>query len=71
MDTKYYESIDGKGLMCEKCKCELVKTPVQLCYSNTEFPVELPSCPKCGFTYVPEELAVGRIRSVEKSLEDK
>ena len=35
------------------------------------FPVELPVCPQCGFVYVPEELALGKVLSVEKALEDK
>ena len=34
-------------------------------------PVELPLCPVCGFVYVPEELAVGKVLAVEKALEDK
>ena len=33
--------------------------------------VELPVCPGCGFVYVPEELAMGKVLSVEKALEDK
>ena len=35
------------------------------------FPVELPVCPVCGFVYVPEELALGKVASVERALEDK
>ena len=31
----------------------------------------LPVCPVCGFVYVPEELALGKVLSVEKALEDK
>ena len=33
--------------------------------------LELPLCPVCGFVYVPEELAVGKVLAVEKALEDK
>ena len=35
------------------------------------FPVELPVCPVCGFVYVPEELALGKVASVERALEVK
>ena len=28
-------------------------------------------CPKCGFVYVPEELALGKVLAVERALEDK
>ena len=35
------------------------------------FPVEMPVCPKCGFVYVPEELALGKVLAVERALEDK
>ena len=40
-------------------------------YLDNGFPVELPVCPVCGFVYVPEELALGKVLSVEKALEDK
>ena len=32
---------------------------------------ETPVCPVCGFVYVPEELALGKVLSVERALEDK
>jgi ribosomal protein S27AE len=38
---------------------------------GNSFPVELPACPRCGTVFMPEELALGRILSVEKELEDK
>lgn len=72
MAEKYYESIDPKGeLICKKCGITLAKSKVRLKYMNNAFPVELPMCPVCKFIYVPEELAVGKILKVEKSLEDK
>jgi hypothetical protein len=68
----YYESIDPAGdLFCEKCKVSLVKKEARFNYLGNAFPVELPVCPKCGFIYVPEELATGKILRVERSLEDK
>jgi hypothetical protein len=74
---------DGKGkpydtgltwtgeILCAKCGVPLKLHPVTLGYMTSTFPVELPACPKCGFIYIPEELAVGRILHVERSLEDK
>jgi hypothetical protein len=72
MEQRYYESIDPKGeLICQKCGIPLVKGKVQLSYLGNAFPVELPMCPECHFVYVPEELALGKILKVERSLEDK
>ena len=70
--SEYYESIDPSGdLVCEKCHLHLEKREVRLEYLGNAFPVELPVCPECHFTYIPEELAIGKILRVEKSLEDK
>jgi hypothetical protein len=59
------------GIVCASCGVPLKLHPVTLGYMNSTFPVELPACPKCGFIYIPEELATGRMLHVEKSLEDK
>ena len=57
MAEKTYYTMEPAGkLKCSKCNA---------------FPVELPVCPKCGFIYVPEELALGKVLTVERSLEDK
>lgn len=72
MSEKVYYSIDPGGkLSCKKCNVKLEKRLARFNYLKAGFPVELPVCPCCGFVYVPEDLAVGRILSVEKSLEDK
>jgi len=44
---------------------------VEASYLGQSFPVELPRCPSCGFVYVSEELALGRMLKVEQALEDK
>ena len=62
---------DYTDLVCSKCNVNLVIGPVSLEYLGNGFPVELPVCPVCGFVYVPEELALGKVLSVEKALEDK
>ena len=71
-ETKSYYTIDPEGsLKCRKCGVSLVKANAVFGYLDNAFPVELPVCPKCGFVYVPEELATGKVLSVEKVLEDK
>ncbi len=73
METnKNYYTVDPLGkLTCKKCRVALVKGKATFAYLDNAFPVELPVCPKCGFIYVPEELALGKVLSVEKALEDK
>ena len=71
-DKKTYYVIDPEGrLTCHKCGVPLVKGSATFGYLDNAFPVELPVCPKCGFIYVPEGLALGKVLSVEKALEDK
>ena len=70
--TQYYESIDPQGkLICQKCNVPFIKAEVAFHYMGNSFPVELPKCPICKMVYVPEELAIGKVLRVEKSLEDK
>jgi hypothetical protein len=40
-------------------------------YLGSEFPVDLLKCPKCGFVFVSEDLALGKMAEVEQTLEDK
>ena len=69
---KNYYTIDPEGkLRCFKCGVPLIKGTAKFMYLANGFPVELPVCPKCGFVYVPESLALGKVLSVEKALEDK
>ena len=58
-------------LLCAKCKLVLVPGKVTASYLGNSFPVDLLRCPNCGFTYVPESLAVGKMLQVEQALEDK
>ena len=54
-----------------ECGVKLQKGKAKFMYLDNGFPVELPVCPGCGFAYVPEELALGKVLSVERALEDK
>lgn len=72
--TKLYDTgleHEKDKLICQKCNVELEIMPVKLEYLGNGFPVELECCPKCNMVYIPEELAMGKILHVERSLEDK
>jgi hypothetical protein len=58
-------------LVCGACGASLEMGKVEASYLGQSFPVELPRCPSCGFVYVSEELALGRMLKVEQALEDK
>lgn len=73
MAEKYYERFEpGEGTyLCVRCNVPLEPGKVVLQYMGNDFPVELPKCPVCGQTLIPEELALGKILQVERALEDK
>nr|WP_319389776.1 CLJU_RS11820 family redox protein [uncultured Cohaesibacter sp.] len=58
-------------LMCARCDTPLKQGKVLASYMGQTFPVDLPICPTCGFVYISEELAYGRMLKVEQALEDK
>jgi hypothetical protein len=58
-------------IICAKCQLALELGKVNATYLGNSFPVDLMRCPGCGFTYVPETLAVGKMLQVEQALEDK
>ena len=58
-------------LVCAACNVPLEMGKVEATYLGQRFPVELPRCPSCGFVYVSEELALGKMLKVEQALEDK
>lgn len=59
------------GLQCAACRRPLVPGKVKATYLGSSFEVELPRCPGCGFVYVSEALAQGKMLQVEQALEDK
>jgi len=65
------KEITGEGWQCQSCQSALQQMPVDISYMGSNFQVELPRCAKCGFTFIPPELALGKMREVEKILEDK
>jgi hypothetical protein len=59
------------NIECAKCNIPLEKSKVTISYLGSSFPVELLKCPECDLVYIPEDLAVGKMLQVEKTLEDK
>ncbi len=56
---------------CAKCGVPLEMSKVTVEYLDNAYPVDLQRCPQCGLVMVPEDLALGRMAEVEKTLEDK
>lgn len=62
---------EKKKMLCGKCGVPLEESLVDFNYMGYAFSAEVPRCPECGFVYISEELAMGRIRDVEMALEVK
>ena len=58
-------------MKCMKCDEELVPTKTVLTYLGHQMTYDFPRCPKCGQVFVPEDIARGKMREVEITLEDK
>lgn len=56
---------------CHQCRQPLEVKPVMVSYLGNSFNAELPQCPQCGFVFVSEEIAMGKMAEVERILEDK
>jgi uncharacterized protein with PIN domain len=61
----------GQKIVCETCQLPLANAKTKLTYQGVRFEAELLRCPKCRQVFVPEDLALGKIREVEITLEDK
>ncbi len=62
---------DSTPWICATCNIPLKPAKVNIAYLGNAFPVDLLKCPRCGIVLIPEELALGRMAEVEKTLEDK
>ncbi len=60
-----------KKLICSLCNVEMEMKKTQFEYLDHVFATDILRCPKCGNSYIPEELAKGRMIEVESQLEDK
>jgi hypothetical protein len=56
---------------CGQCNRPLEVKQVNVEYMGNAFPANLLECPQCGMVLIPEDLALGKMVEVEKSLEDK
>lgn len=65
------EQEKGTAWLCDKCRKKLTPGKVKMRYLDANFEVELMKCPSCNMVLVEEDLALGRMLEVEKSLEDK
>ena len=59
------------AFLCFKCGVPLEPGKVTVYYMDNGFPIELLKCKKCGLVLITEELALGKMLEVEKTLEDK
>lgn len=69
--SQYVDLSSYAGWMCADCGVELALGKVDISYLGNSFPVDLLKCPSCGLVLIPEDLALGKMVEVEKSLEDK
>lgn len=65
------DSLQTAVWTCDKCHHALVTQKVKVRYLEGNFEVDLLKCPICNMVFISEELALGKILEVEKSLEDK
>ncbi|MBQ6360773.1 MAG: hypothetical protein IJJ25_06500 [Lachnospiraceae bacterium] len=63
--------MNEKKLICHKCREPLCLSDVSFFYMGHKLKHPIPSCPVCGQVYISPELAAGKIREVEKEMEDK
>ena len=56
---------------CGKCGIPLTPDKVSVSYLGSTFTVDLLKCKSCGHVLITEDLALGKMLEVEKTLEDK
>ena len=69
--TEIINQTQWDSWLCGSCGIALEPGKVTVSYLDNAYPVEMLRCPRCGLTWVPEELALGKMAEVEKILEDK
>ncbi|MFA6220766.1 MAG: DVU_1557 family redox protein [Desulfomonilaceae bacterium] len=67
----YVNSEEAQQWTCAVCGVDLEIGKVEIGYMGSQYPVDLPRCPKCGLVFIPETLAMGKMAEIEKLLEDK
>ena len=56
---------------CFKCKEKMQPAEIDMVYLEIENKTEGLKCPKCGASYITEEIAVGEMARGEKMIEEK
>jgi hypothetical protein len=69
--SQYVDLSAYQGWICAACGQPLQPGKVDISYLGNSFAIELLKCPNCGLVFIPEELALGKMVEVEKTLEDK
>lgn len=71
---KKFEEVEIQNtehIRCAKCDVELELLKVTMTYLKSTFPTRILRCPKCGQSFLSEELALGKAAEVEQVLEEK
>ena len=58
-------------LICDSGQVEMEELEVQFEYLDKFFRHRVLRCPVCGQVFLPQELVEGRMKDVEKSMEEK
>ncbi len=58
-------------LICDACQIEMEEMEAQFAYLDKFFRHKVLRCPLCGQVYLPQELVEGRMKDVEKTMEEK
>jgi hypothetical protein len=61
----------GRKIICELDGAEMTPMEAGFSYLGRSFKHTVLRCPVCGQVYIPEETVIGRIKEVERALEDK
>lgn len=69
--SEYVSNQDLDAWECGVCGTKMVIGKVMISYLGSAYSVDLMKCPNCGLVFIPEDLALGKMLDVEKSLEDK
>ena len=69
--TDYVSKDDFSQWICAECGLELTMKKVEVHYMGSGYPVDLPTCVKCGQVFIPEALAMTKMAEIERLLEDK
>ena len=59
------------AIMCRRCGVKMEPAETYFEYLGHGLHTKLPRCPKCGEVYIPEEMVMGKIADIERTLEDK